>query len=113
MFATLVKLQKFRGHFFNWYDTQTLEPLAPQYISTVDSGNLAGHLIALKQACIELPDARLFDSRLIDGLADTIACLSQEARTLSTVRQRTDVISIKQLRDGIRNLPATCFRGCA
>src|SRR6266566_6150501 len=48
-FASLEKLGKFHGHFFNWYDTRTLQPLQPQYISTVDSGNLAGHAIALKQ----------------------------------------------------------------
>ena len=71
-FASLEKLGKFHGHFFNWYDTRTLQPLQPQYISTVDSGNLAGHAIALKQACIELPDVKLFDERLIRGLADTI-----------------------------------------
>src|SRR5262249_53564443 len=44
-FVTLGKLQRFRGHFLNWYDTRNLEPLLPQYVSTVDSGNLAGHLI--------------------------------------------------------------------
>src|SRR5574339_371364 len=47
-FTTLEKLPRFRGHFFNWYDTHSLEPLVPQYISTVDSGNLAGHLIVIK-----------------------------------------------------------------
>ena len=52
-FATLNKLGRLHGHFFNWYDTKTLEPLLPQYISTVDSGNLAGHLIAVKQGSIE------------------------------------------------------------
>ena len=105
-FATLVKLRKFQGHFFNWYDTRSLEPLNPLYVSTVDSGNLAGHLIALKQACIELPDVNLFDSRVVQGLADTIACISEEAKKLSTVRQRTDVLTVKELRDGIE----TCQR---
>ena len=45
--ATLDKLQRYRGHFYNWYDTRTLEPLRPLYVSTVDSGNLAGHLLTL------------------------------------------------------------------
>ena len=52
--ATLKSMQalpRHRGHFFNWYDTRALQPLTPQYISSVDSGNLAGHLIALEQAC--------------------------------------------------------------
>src|SRR5262249_50623849 len=50
-FATLHTLTRYRGHFLNWYDTQTLQPLAPQYVSVVDSGNLAGNLVVLAQAC--------------------------------------------------------------
>ncbi len=52
--ATLSTLQLHRGHFLNWYDTQTLAPLQPMYVSTVDSGNLTGHLLAVAQACLEL-----------------------------------------------------------
>ncbi len=51
VFATLRTLRRFRGHFFNWYDTRDLRPLDPPYISSVDSGNLAGHLIAFANAC--------------------------------------------------------------
>jgi len=51
---TLDKLPKFRGHIYNWYQTDTLKPLEPLYISTVDSGNLAGHLVALAAALQEL-----------------------------------------------------------
>lgn len=101
MFASLAKLGKFRGHFFNWYDTKSLQPLHPQYISTVDSGNLAGHAIALKQACIELPDAKLFDARISKGLADTIEAVSVEAGRLGSFRQRTEVVTVSQLRDEI------------
>ena len=50
-FATLNRLATCQGHFYNWYDTQDLRPLEPHYVSSVDSGNLAGHLIALAQAC--------------------------------------------------------------
>ena len=46
-FDTLLRMQRYRGHFYNWYDTRTLAPLAPPYISTVDSGNLAGYLLTL------------------------------------------------------------------
>ena len=49
--ATMGRLERFRGHFYNWYDTSDLRPLDPRYVSTVDSGNLAGHLIALANAC--------------------------------------------------------------
>jgi cyclic beta-1,2-glucan synthetase len=49
---TLDRLQRHRGHFLNWYDTQTCAPLLPHYVSTVDSGNLGGHLLAVGQACL-------------------------------------------------------------
>jgi cyclic beta-1,2-glucan synthetase len=51
--ATMTRLEKFRGHLYNWYDTEDLRPLDPRYVSSVDSGNLAGHLIALAGACRE------------------------------------------------------------
>jgi cyclic beta-1,2-glucan synthetase len=56
-FATMQRMAKFRGHFYNWYDTQTLEPLEPLFVSSVDSGNLAAALWALKQGCREFADA--------------------------------------------------------
>jgi cyclic beta-1,2-glucan synthetase len=52
-FRALERMRRFRGHFFNWYDLHDLGVLEPAYISTVDSGNLAGHLIAIRQACLE------------------------------------------------------------
>ncbi|HKP14410.1 MAG TPA: glucoamylase family protein, partial [Gemmatimonadaceae bacterium] len=54
VFQSLEKMRRFRGHFYNWYDLHDLRVLDPAYISTVDSGNLAGHLIALRQACLGL-----------------------------------------------------------
>ncbi len=57
-FETLGRLARFRGHFYNWYGLADLAVLEPAYVSTVDSGNLAGHLIALRQACLTLPEDR-------------------------------------------------------
>jgi len=57
--ATMLKLERHRGHFLNWYDTQSGAPLLPMYVSTVDSGNLSGHLLAVAQACLELAQAPL------------------------------------------------------
>ena len=54
--ATLHGMERHRGHFLNWYDTQTLQPLPPRYVSTVDSGNLSAHLLTVAQACLELAD---------------------------------------------------------
>ncbi|MDP4302789.1 GH36-type glycosyl hydrolase domain-containing protein [Leptothrix discophora] len=50
---TLDRLERHRGHFLNWYDTAQATPLLPMYVSTVDSGNLSGHLLALAQACLD------------------------------------------------------------
>jgi len=51
---TLERLPRHRGHFYNWIDTQSLAVLAPAYVSTVDSGNCSGHMLAVAQACLEL-----------------------------------------------------------
>ncbi|HKN64905.1 MAG TPA: glucoamylase family protein, partial [Gemmatimonadaceae bacterium] len=51
---SLERMRRFRGHFYNWYDLHDLRVLEPAYISTVDSGNLCGHLIAVRRACLEL-----------------------------------------------------------
>ncbi|MBA3713248.1 MAG: hypothetical protein H0W76_12500 [Pyrinomonadaceae bacterium] len=100
-FTTLNKMSKFRGHYFNWYDTRTLEPLAPLYISTVDSGNFAGHLLALKQACIDVSEQPPFAARTLSGLADTVVLMRAEASRLGAIRQRTEVVAVKHLRDEI------------
>lgn len=52
--ASASALERFRGHFYNWYDTRSLRPLEPKFISTVDSGNLAGHLVAVETACRQM-----------------------------------------------------------
>ncbi|HEX5304584.1 MAG TPA: glucoamylase family protein [Dyella sp.] len=72
---TMQGLARYRGHFYNWYDTVSLQPLAPQYVSTVDSGNLAGHLLTLRPGLLALMDAPVFHPRLLDGLADTLEVL--------------------------------------
>ena len=71
-FDTFDRMEKRWGHFLNWYDTRTLAVLPPAYISTVDSGNLLGALVALKQGLIEKRDAPILGPELIDGLRDTL-----------------------------------------
>ena len=65
---TMGKLEMFRGHLYNWYDTRDLRPLDPKYISTVDSGNIAGHLLALANGCRELIQNSLVRSVLKEDL---------------------------------------------
>jgi len=72
---TMDALPRHRGHFYNWYDTQSLEPLLPLYVSTVDSGNLAGHLLTLRQGLLELPDRGILGERWLEGIGDTFQVL--------------------------------------
>ena len=76
---TMQRLERHRGHFFNWYDTRTLKPLLPLYVSTVDSGNLAGHLLTLGPGLAELPDDPILTTQPFDGLSDTIRILHELA----------------------------------
>ena len=75
------KLSRFRGHFYNWYDTSDLRPLDPPYVSTVDSGNLAGHLIALANACREWTILAPTVTQRLAGITDAID-LAREASDL-------------------------------
>ncbi|MCU0252313.1 MAG: hypothetical protein MUE61_19115, partial [Vicinamibacterales bacterium] len=70
-FHAMSSMERHRGHFYNWYDTQSLEPLEPRYISSVDSGNLAGHLLTLRPGLLALPDDPILPPRTFDGLRHT------------------------------------------
>ena len=74
--GTMGAMARHRGHFYNWYDTQSLEPLLPHYVSTVDSGNLAGHLLTLRQGLLELPDRGILGRRWLEGIGDTFLVLA-------------------------------------
>jgi cyclic beta-1,2-glucan synthetase len=78
--STMERLDRFEGHLLNWYDTTTLAPLAPRYVSTVDSGNLAAALLALAEGLQRLAGEPQSAVRTCDGLADTaeLARLSLE-----------------------------------
>jgi cyclic beta-1,2-glucan synthetase len=72
---TMESLERHRGHFYNWYDTQSLKPLSPLYISSVDSGNLAGHLLTLRPGLLGLADNNILGARFFEGLSDTLKVL--------------------------------------
>jgi len=86
-FRSLERMQRFRGHFYNWYDLRTLKVLEPAYLSTVDSGNLAGHLIALKHACVAVANAPLFDRHVWDALQTGLTMAADELRGLASSGQ--------------------------
>jgi cyclic beta-1,2-glucan synthetase len=80
---TMSRLQRHRGHFYNWYDTRELQPLEPRYVSTVDSGNLAGHLIAIANACEEWIDAPPRLAAALAGIDDAIALAREAAESFT------------------------------
>src|SRR5713226_5086233 len=71
-FGAMTRLERFRGHFYNWYDTNDGRPLDPKYVSSVDSGNLAGHLIALGHACREMIDRPALGPAALAGIEDGV-----------------------------------------
>jgi len=110
---TMINLERYHGHFYNWYDTETLLPLYPRYISTVDSGNLVGHLLTLRQGLLLLVDDPLLNIRYLDGLEDTWEVL--ETSFVKKNSLPSELSYFKQLLDNARlswtNGP-TILNGC-
>jgi len=102
-FATLARMERFRGHFYNWYDTRTLVPLDPPYVSSVDSGNLAGHLIVVAQACQALMDRPVLASGAATGIRDALGLVREAAAAIPDDR-RTEIVTGRQLDDAIEAL---------
>jgi cyclic beta-1,2-glucan synthetase len=93
---TMRQLTKYKGHLYNWYDTTDLRPLEPKYVSSVDSGNLAGHLLALSNACRELIHTPWTGTRAFAGIRDAVALLKMAVAELPDTR-RTHSVTRKQL----------------
>ena len=99
--GTMNGLERFHGHFYNWYDTRDLRPLVPKYVSSVDSGNLAGHLVALRQACQELINRPLLGGpRVFSGITDAILLVRASSRAISDDR-RTQTVTRKHLDEAL------------
>ena len=103
-FRTLKMMERYRGHFYNWYDTQSLQILQPAYISTVDSGNFAGHLLTLQPGLLRLADEPILSKRWLDGINDTFNTLIENDNTESSgsITAFTDVLNSIQI-----SFPAT------
>ncbi|MNR76181.1 N,N'-diacetylchitobiose phosphorylase [compost metagenome] len=97
--TTLHKLPRYRGHFYNWYETERLEVLSPRYISTVDSGNLAGHLFALAQACKDAREQSILRPTMVAGMRDAVLLLRLAIDGIGH-ELRTQAVSINELRKG-------------
>ena len=110
--ATMARLARFRGHFYNWYDTNDLRPLDPQYVSTVDSGNLAGHLIALANACREWTVLTPTPAQRLAGIADALD-LAREATDQLRTGRRTQTVTWNQLDATLTALTAAVRQAAA
>ncbi|PYV22453.1 MAG: hypothetical protein DMG24_16725 [Acidobacteria bacterium] len=113
--ARAARLTRHNGHFLNWYDTRTLAPLEPLFVSTVDSGNLAACLWALKQGCLQMSRQPLFRPADWRGIRDHVEVMDELASAGAAPEEAVSAIKrlrerMKSLRDGsaawIRELPA-------
>ncbi len=118
-FDTMKRMEQFRGHFYNWYGTRDLRPLDPRYVSSVDSGNLAGHLLALANACREMIASPVLDKQWVQGIADSIA-LTRESLGALAADRRSYTVTPKQLADAldaiallIQSVPRTAMEATA
>ena len=102
-FSSLDLLERFRGHFYNWYDTQDLRPLDPPYISTVDSGNLAGHLLTLEGVCRAWLDRAVRPDVDVSGTVDTLEHMQSVVRALDDERRNYGV-SPRQLEAALESM---------
>ncbi|MGH9175464.1 MAG: glucoamylase family protein, partial [Vicinamibacterales bacterium] len=112
--ATLLRLQRYRGHLYNWYDTRTLVPLTPGYISTVDSGNLAGYLLTLRAGLAGLSEQTpVITASFLDGLDDLVNLFEEEVARVAVDgktaagKSRALKKEVATLRQRIRERPTT------
>jgi len=120
--SAMESLERYRGHFYNWYDTRTLNPLLPMFVSSVDSGNLAASLMILREGLLALPDEKLTGERLLDGIADTAlvlmdvssdskpAELTQFMKEMESIRSSSPNATLWALKASLRQL-ATSAEG--
>lgn len=97
---TMEGLERFRGHFYNWYDTRDLHPLDPKYISSVDSGNLAGHLIALASALRQRVGQPGVDPGWRAGVGDALVLMREALHSVAD-DLGTETVSRKQLEEAL------------
>ena len=102
--ATIGSLERFRGHLYNWYDTRDLHRLEPAYVSSVDSGNLAGHLLALSNACRQMIDQPLPVAAALAGIGDAIALTRVASEAIGDER-RSQTLTRRHLDEALQ-LPA-------
>ncbi len=104
-FHTMEALERHQGHFYNWYDTRSLKPLPPLYVSSVDSGNLAGHLLTLRPGLLALPDQKIIGPRLFEGLGDTLKVLWDIMAAIPEMTSLVPLVKFTQLLEAASDSP--------
>lgn len=89
-FNALSDMERYKGHFYNWYDTTNLQPLYPRYISAVDSGNFVANMIVLRQGLLELPHHGILNHKCYEGLQHTWKTIMHTVPEASAVLKETE-----------------------
>ncbi len=111
-FENMDKLERYRGHWLNWYDTKTMMPMPPRYVSTVDSGNLAACLITFKEGCLAMEKAPLISRQqwrgllvILDILTDILGKLEKDNQNPAFQTFESEIKSISKQITSIMNKP--------
>ena len=107
-FQTMKSLERHQGHFYNWYETQTLKPLPPLYISTVDSGNLVAHMLTLEPGLAGLADKKILAPRLFGGLLDTLEVFRHVVNDAASQDTNPTKAAILQASELMKELDGLC-----
>lgn len=108
---TMEGLERHRGHFYNWYDTQTLQPLLPLYISSVDSGNLAGHLLTLRPGLLEICNHPVIGTQFFEGLHVTLGIVRDALATIPAGTTSNQILQLQQHLESITRSQQTTLAG--
>ncbi len=102
---SMLKLERFNGHFYNWYNTISLMPLQPRYVSTVDSGNLIGHLLTLRQGFLSLSSQPVFNNHTYQGLITTVKIIQDisKEKVLIQTEKILEVLNVA-INEGVSSL---------
>ncbi len=99
---TLRRMERYRGHLYNWYDTAGLQPLAPRFVSVVDSGNLAACLLTVKQSCVELSTSPIIGVARWEGMLDTLGILDEVIAAASLRYGSSRFVALRACVDTVR-----------
>ncbi|PRR78185.1 N,N'-diacetylchitobiose phosphorylase [Clostridium liquoris] len=102
--STMEDLEKYNGHFYNWYDTKSKEPLYPKYISTVDSGNLLGYLWLIHESMEEFQEKPIVNINVNKGLIDLLRLCNEELANIDETNYNNEIKDLQNWHGNIYGL---------